>query len=84
MAIVGSPIGASNVILATAVVNIGARLYKGAAVMMGALVQEKCRIGSHALVGMGAVVTGNLPPNSVSWGNPARPQRLRASDEPYL
>lgn len=60
------------------------RLGEGAAVMMGAMVREKCRIGAHTLVGMGAIVTGDLPAGTVAWGNPARPQRTRNCNEPYL
>ncbi len=62
----------------------GARLGEGAAVMMGAMVREKCHIGDHALVGMGAIVTADLPSGAVAWGNPARVQRTRDHDEPYL
>lgn len=61
-----------------------ARLGEGAAVMMGAMVREKCHIGDHALVGMGSIVTADLPSGAVAWGNPARLQRTRNSDEPYL
>lgn len=77
-------LGLASSLAPGAIVAGHCRLGEGAAVMMGALVREKCLIGSHALVGMGAVVTANLPPNTVSWGNPAHTQRLRASNEPYL
>jgi acetyltransferase-like isoleucine patch superfamily enzyme len=38
----------------------------------GALVRYGVRIGPNAVVGIGAVVTRDVPPNSVVAGNPAR------------
>lgn len=53
-------------------VHVGAGTYMGQA----CTVREKLRIGADCLIGMGAVVTKDVPENSVMVGNPAR--RLRA------
>lgn len=52
-------------------VHVGWCAYVGA----GALVREHCCIGSFALVGMGAVVTRDVPPREVWAGVPARQVR---------
>ncbi|HEX3707071.1 MAG TPA: acyl-ACP--UDP-N- acetylglucosamine O-acyltransferase, partial [Mycobacteriales bacterium] len=39
---------------------------------LGVMVHQRIRIGPGAMVGMGAIVTRNLPPYSLSVGNPAR------------
>lgn len=62
-------------------VRVGAGAYVGA----GALVREHTVVGPWSLVGMGAVVLGDVPPGEVWAGSPAR--RLRAAgaeapDEP--
>jgi acetyltransferase-like isoleucine patch superfamily enzyme/dTDP-4-dehydrorhamnose 3,5-epimerase-like enzyme len=48
------------------VVEVGASIGGGAVILPGV------RIGRNALVGAGAVVTKNVPPNAVVVGNPAR------------
>lgn len=55
----------------------GGRVIVGAHVWLSeqvALVGD-CRIGAGAAVGMGAIVTRDLPPNSVCVGRPAKPVR---------
>jgi sugar O-acyltransferase (sialic acid O-acetyltransferase NeuD family) len=59
-------------------VRIGRAAYLGA----GALIREGRSVGSCALVGMGAVVTTDVPAREVWAGVPAR--RLRAADIPEL
>jgi sugar O-acyltransferase (sialic acid O-acetyltransferase NeuD family) len=49
-------------------VQVGQCAYIGA----GALVREQLRVGPHALVGMGSVVTRDVPANQVWVGAPAR------------
>jgi acetyltransferase-like isoleucine patch superfamily enzyme len=44
---------------------------KGASIGTGAVIMCGLTIGENALVGAGAVVTKNIPPNSVALGNPA-------------
>lgn len=44
---------------------------------MGALIFPGVRIGDHAIVGAGAVVTRNVPSGAVVAGNPARLLRYR-------
>ena len=58
---------ASSVTLAGAV-HVGTGCYLG----QGCLVRQHLRIGRNSLVGMGAVVVKEVPPDSVMAGNPAR------------
>lgn len=50
----------------------GVRVENGAYVGAGALIRENLTIGGRALVGMGAVVTRDVPADEVWVGNPAR------------
>jgi acetyltransferase-like isoleucine patch superfamily enzyme len=50
-------------------VTIGERVRVG----MGATIKPRVRVGDDARIGMGAVVTRNVPPGETWVGNPARP-----------
>ena len=50
----------------------GVVIEKGASVGAGAICIAPILIGSWALVGAGAVVTKNVPPYAIVFGNPAR------------
>lgn len=54
-------------------VSIGA----GALIGLGALVLPGRSIGDRAVVGAGAVVTRDVAPAAIVWGNPARPRGPR-------
>jgi sugar O-acyltransferase (sialic acid O-acetyltransferase NeuD family) len=58
----------------------GARIGTGAYLGAGALIGENRTVGAFSLVGMGAVVTQDVPAREVWAGVPAR--RLRAADIP--
>jgi acetyltransferase-like isoleucine patch superfamily enzyme len=45
---------------------------KGASIVTGATILPRVTIGEHAIVGAGSVVTRNVPPCTIVWGNPAR------------
>ncbi len=45
---------------------------KGASIGANATILPGLTIGQHAMVGAGAVVTNNVPPNSIVAGNPAQ------------
>ncbi|MDW8221864.1 MAG: NeuD/PglB/VioB family sugar acetyltransferase [Gemmatales bacterium] len=49
-------------------VNIGTSVYIGA----GAMIRDGVSIGNGSLIGMGAVITKDVPANSVVIGNPGR------------
>jgi UDP-2-acetamido-3-amino-2,3-dideoxy-glucuronate N-acetyltransferase len=44
----------------------------GASIGANATILPGITVGPHAMVGSGAVVTGNVPPNAIVIGNPAR------------
>jgi acetyltransferase-like isoleucine patch superfamily enzyme/dTDP-4-dehydrorhamnose 3,5-epimerase-like enzyme len=46
-------------------------IHKGASIGANATVLPGVTIGAHAMVGAGAVVTRNVPPNAIVVGNPA-------------
>ena len=48
---------------------------KGASIGSGCTILSKVAIGENAIVGAGSVVTRDVPPNSVAYGNPARVHR---------
>ncbi len=48
---------------------------------MGAIIQDGVTIGENAIVAPGAVVYESVPPNTVVWGNPARPVRTRTTSK---
>ncbi len=53
---------------------------KGASIGSGSTILSKVTIGENAIVGAGSVVTRDVPPNSIVYGNPARVHRY--SDQP--
>jgi acetyltransferase-like isoleucine patch superfamily enzyme len=48
---------------------------KGASIGSGSTILSKVTIGENAIVGAGSVVTRDIPPNSIAYGNPARVHR---------
>lgn len=53
----------------------GVIVERGASIGANATIIPGVRIGEHAMVGAGAVVTSDVPPLSVVVGNPARVQK---------
>lgn len=56
---------------------VGNNVYIG----FGAIVLPGRTVGDNCIVGAGAVVTRDIPPNSIVAGNPARILRTRDADE---
>jgi len=48
---------------------------KGASIGSGSTVLSKVTIGENSIIGAGSVVTRDIPPNSIAYGNPARVRR---------
>ena len=48
---------------------------KGASIGSGSTILSDVTIGENAIVGAGSVVTRDVPPNSIVYGNPARVHR---------
>jgi len=48
---------------------------KGASIGSGSTILSNVTIGENAIVGAGSVVTRDVPPNSIVYGNPARVHR---------
>lgn len=62
-----------NVTLSTRVTLGGHTIiHEGANVGLGAITHQHTTIGAYAMVGMGAVVTRDVPPFAMVYGNPAR------------
>lgn len=66
-------IGANCLITAHAELSGGVQLGDGVWIAPSACVREKVRIGARAVVGMGAVVTRDVPEGLTVMGVPARP-----------
>lgn len=57
------------------------RIGRNARIGMAAIIQDGVALGENAIVAPGAVVFEDVPPDTVVWGNPARPvRRRRATD----
>jgi len=48
---------------------------KGASIGSGCTILANVTIGENSIVGAGSVVTRDVPPNSIAYGNPARVHR---------
>ena len=53
---------------------------KGASIGSGSTILCNVTIGEGAIVGAGSVVTRNVPPRTIVWGNPARVLRRIVSE----
>jgi acetyltransferase-like isoleucine patch superfamily enzyme len=53
----------------------------GASIGSGATILARVTVGENAMVGAGAVVTRNVPPNSIVAGNPARVLEERSATD---
>jgi acetyltransferase-like isoleucine patch superfamily enzyme len=70
-----------HVALATGVTLAGeVHVETGCYLGQSCTIRQQLRIGHDSLIGMGAVVIADVPPESVMVGNPAR--RLRSVREP--
>ena len=60
---------------------VGVTIEDGAIICAGAVLKAGIRVGARSVVGMGSVVTRDVPPDVVVYGNPAR---VMYSLEEYL
>jgi acetyltransferase-like isoleucine patch superfamily enzyme len=60
---------------------VGVTVEDGAIICAGAVLKAGIRVGARSVVGMGSVVTRDVPPDVVVYGNPAR---VMYSLEEYL
>lgn len=75
--VIGDRVTLTSGVVVAGDVHIEADCYLG----QHATVRELVRIGRGSLIGMGAVVLRDVPPNSVMVGNPAR--RLRSREQTF-
>ena len=54
------------------------------AIGVGTSISDRISIGSHVVIGAGAVVVRDIPDLVVAYGNPAKAQRPRREGETYL
>ena len=59
-------------------------LDEGSAIGIGAVILHGRKIGRHAVVGAGSVVTRDIPDQTVAYGVPANVVRSRTIGEKYL
>lgn len=59
------------------------RIGKGSAVNVGSVVRDRITIGEYSIVGMGAVVTRDIPAYVVAYGNPAKIIRSREKSDRF-
>src|SRR5690242_12201005 len=57
------------------------RIGRGAWIASGAIVIGGVTVGAHSIVAAGAVVTRDVPPNTIVGGNPARPIGSTAAED---
>ena len=69
----------SNIVLANCA-TMGGHVVIGSWVQLGGLsaIHQFCKIGAHAFVGGGAIVTRDVPPYVMVTGNPAEPHMVNA------
>jgi sugar O-acyltransferase (sialic acid O-acetyltransferase NeuD family) len=60
------------------------RIGECSAIGVGASISDRISIGTHAVVGTGAVVVRDVPDLVVAYGNPARAHRSRREGEKYV
>ncbi len=65
-------IGKNCYIVADSVVGGSCRIEDNVFLSMGTRIRNQKRVGRNSLIGLGAVVTKNIPMNSVSYGLPAK------------
>lgn len=61
-----------------------ARIGDETALQLGVLLRDKRSVGNFTVVGMGSVVTADLPDSCVAWGNPARWRRAHTATDPVV
>jgi acetyltransferase-like isoleucine patch superfamily enzyme len=57
---------------------------KFTAVAIGAILRDRVTVGEHSVIGMGAVVTKDIPSFSVAYGIPAKIIGKRKIGEKYM
>ena len=71
-------------IAALSVFGAYGRLGFGSAISMGVTILARTNIGEHTVVGVGSIVTKDIPPYVVSYGAPAKAIRDRKPGDKYL
>jgi sugar O-acyltransferase (sialic acid O-acetyltransferase NeuD family) len=78
--VIGDYVTLTSGVMVAGDVHIESHCYLG----QSSTVREFVRVGQGSLIGMGAVVLHDVPPNSVMVGNPARRSRAREEQNPVI
>lgn len=66
-------VGANSVIIASSVIGGSTKIGENAWLALSVTVRHSIKIGKNSILGMGAVLTKDLPDNETWMGHPARP-----------
>lgn len=68
-------IGSNSLIVANSILGGSCVLGENVHVAMSGTIRDGVKIGSNSKIGMGAIVTKDVPNNTIVIGNPARPKK---------
>ncbi len=77
-------IGSKTIMLPCASMHGFSVVGEGCEIGAGARIRDGVTVGNGSLIGMGSVVTKDISPNMIAYGNPAREIRKRFGPEAFI